>query len=129
MAQPQPGPTQDPLRALEEKITELLGGLREKTSQAQEQTLRHLELYSEGLDELKVVMEGGVTRRVAMPWHAAAGCGEASCDSVPQAAPTTNQGPPSRLDCTWVGASLGAARGDLPVCPRPGPRQGLVWKS
>lgn len=46
--------TTDPLRQLEDKLDELLTGLREQTGHAQAQTLEHLSCYSESLDELQV---------------------------------------------------------------------------
>ncbi|KAL6769912.1 hypothetical protein ACKKBG_A32845 [Auxenochlorella protothecoides x Auxenochlorella symbiontica] len=51
-----PDATIDPLRQLEDKLDELLTGLREQTGQAQAQTLEHLACYSESLDELQAAV-------------------------------------------------------------------------
>ena len=43
-----------PLHELEAKLDQLLDGLRQQTRVAQHQTMEHLTLYSESLDELQV---------------------------------------------------------------------------
>lgn len=60
-----PDATIDPLRQLEDKLDELLTGLREQTGQAQAQTLEHLACYSESLDELQVMGAGRTGARSA----------------------------------------------------------------
>lgn len=42
------------LHELEFKLDQLLDGLRQQTQDAQRQTMDHLSLYSESLDELQV---------------------------------------------------------------------------